>query len=51
MIPFLGVLELEDLYDGRKFRDIHDGGIEAVFDDEVVEEVFDILKRINSGVA
>lgn len=46
-----GILELGDLYTGRQFKSIHDGGIEAVFEGDVVDKVFDILKKINSGVA
>lgn len=45
-----GLLELGDLYTGRQFKNIHDGGIDAVFEEDVVDEVFDILKRINSGL-
>jgi len=46
-----GILELGELYTGRQFKSIHDGGIEAVFGDELVDKVFSILKKINSGVA
>lgn len=45
-----GILELGDLYDGKQFKIIHDGGIEAVFESEVTDRVFDIVKRINQGV-
>ncbi|MEQ8339128.1 MAG: DEAD/DEAH box helicase family protein [Cyclobacteriaceae bacterium] len=42
-----GILELGDLYTGRQFKSIHDGGIDAVFEEDVVDKVFDILKKIN----
>jgi len=45
-----GILELGDLYTGKQFKSIHDGGIDAVFESKVSDKVFDIVKRINQGV-
>jgi type I restriction enzyme R subunit len=45
-----GILDIGDLYDGKQFKRIHDGGIEAVFRSDVTDRVFDIVKRINKGV-
>jgi hypothetical protein len=45
-----GILDFGDLYDGKQFKSIHDGGIETVFGTEVTDRVFDIMKRINQGV-
>lgn len=45
-----GILELGDLYTGRRFKSIHDGGIDGVFDSETTDKVFEILGRINKGV-
>lgn len=45
-----GILELGDLYTGRRFKSIHDGGIDGVFDSETTDRVFEILGRINQGV-
>jgi hypothetical protein len=45
-----GILDLGDLYTGRQFKSIHDGGIEGVFDSETSDKVFEILGRINQGV-
>jgi type I restriction enzyme R subunit len=42
-----GLIQLEDLYDGSEFRAIHDGGIEAVFSEEEIDEVFTIVKSLN----
>ncbi|MGW8124114.1 DEAD/DEAH box helicase family protein [Roseivirga echinicomitans] len=46
-----GILEVGDLYTGRQFKSIHDGGIEAVFDQALTDQVFLVVQRINSGVA
>lgn len=46
----IGILDLGELYDGKQFKSIHDGGIEAVFGSEVSDKVFDIVKKINQGV-
>jgi type I restriction enzyme R subunit len=46
----VGILDLGDLYDGKQFKSIHDGGIEAVFGSNVSDKVFEIVKMINKGV-
>jgi type I restriction enzyme R subunit len=45
-----GIFELGDLYTGRRFKNIHDGGIDGVFDSKTTDKVFEIVKRINLGV-
>ncbi|WP_373495500.1 DEAD/DEAH box helicase family protein [Aquiflexum sp.] len=45
-----GLLEVGDLYTGKQFKNIHDGGIDAVFGSKVSDQVFEIVKRINQGV-
>jgi hypothetical protein len=33
-----------------QFKRIHDGGIDAVFESEVTDKVFEIVRRINQRV-
>ena len=45
-----GLLEVGDLYTGKQFKNIHDGGIDAVFGSKVSDQVFEIVRRIHQGV-
>lgn len=49
-ISLIGILVAGDLYTGLQFKRIHDGGIDAVFESEVTDKLFEIVRRINQGV-
>ncbi len=50
-ISIKGVISLEEVYEGTQFKDIHDGGIDAVFPGQRADEIFEIIKKFQSDVA